>query len=133
MSFPNLPPAELDVLSVLWQRGESTARDVREALVERRPMSHGAVFALITRLEEKGLVGRSGKKIGKAFLYRAKVKPNATLREKAGDLMERLFAGSSVALVSSLFETRPPSLDEIRELEKLLAEHKKARKAEDRS
>jgi hypothetical protein len=37
-----------------------------------------------------------------------------------GDLVERVFGGDALAVVSSLFETRPPSAQELDQLEKLL-------------
>lgn len=125
MGRDNLPDAELEVLAVLWQRGESTARDVREAVESFRPMTHGAVFTLLRRLEQKTLVSRRKGKVGKAFVYKARIKPGSTYRKLIGDLLERVFGGSPVTLVSSLFETRPPSSGEIEELQELLDDLKK--------
>lgn len=128
MGRDDLPDAELEVLAALWHRGESTARQVREALEEFRPMSHGAVFTLLSRLEEKGHVIRAERKIGKAFVYRAQIEPGSTFRKKVRDLLERVFRGSSVSMVNALFETRPPTDDEIRQLEGLLGDLKHRRR-----
>lgn len=117
---PSLPGAELDVMAQLWRRGKLTARELREALRDHRPMSHSAMCTLLSRLEEKRLVVRQKADKGKAFVYRAKSKPNKTYERLVGDMLDRVFGGSGVALVSSLFEARHPTEDEIEELQGLL-------------
>lgn len=128
-SAGDIPDAELEILAVLWHRGESTVREVREAISEQRPMTHGAALTLFGRLEDKGLIARTDRKVGKAHIYEARVLPDPTYRRKVRDLVERLFSGSSVALVSSLFETRPPTDSEIHELQGLLDNLRRSKKS----
>jgi BlaI family transcriptional regulator, penicillinase repressor len=118
----NLPDAELEVLACLWEKGEATAREVREAIGRFRPLTHSAVSTLLTRLQEKGLVDRRKGPIGKAFLFRPTDRPKRTRRRLLGDLLERVFGGDPLAVVNSLFETRPPSAEELNALEQLLAQ-----------
>ena len=132
MGHEELPDAELEVLATLWHRGPSTAREIREEMEDFRPMTHGAVATLIKRLEEKGLVLRTGDKVGKAFIYRAAKDPTSTYRAKAGDLLQRLFRGSSVRMMSALFESTPPSAEEIDQLEELLEGLKKGDRGPER-
>jgi BlaI family transcriptional regulator, penicillinase repressor len=117
---PSLPDAELEVLACLWRKGEATAREIREAMAGYRPLTHSAVSTLLLRLQEKGLVTRRKGPVGKAFLFRAADRPKRTRRRLVGDLLERVFAGDALAIVSSLFETRPPSADELDRLQELL-------------
>ncbi|MCX5659417.1 MAG: BlaI/MecI/CopY family transcriptional regulator [Planctomycetota bacterium] len=116
----NLPDAELEVLSCLWRMGEGTARQVREALAEFRPMAHGSAVTLLNRLEGKGLVARAKAPVGKAFIYRPKSQPGPTYRRLVRRLLDRVFAGNGVALVASLLEAQPPSRQELDELQQLL-------------
>jgi predicted transcriptional regulator len=115
-----LPDAELDVLACLWRHGETTARQIRETMKHYRPMAHGSVMTLLGRLQEKGLVSREKGPVGKAFVYRATQRPALTYRRLVKNLLQRVFGGRSVALVASLFETQPPTPDEIRDLQQLL-------------
>lgn len=121
-----LPDAELEVLACLWQKGEATARDVRESMQHYRRLTHSAVSTLLTRLQDKGLVTRRKGPIGKAFLFRAIAQPKRTRRRLVGDLLERVFGGDPLAVVSSLFETRTPTQDELERLQELLDELKSA-------
>ena len=120
-----LPDAELDVMTCLWRDGALTARDVRERLEKSRPMAHASVCTLLKRLEDKGLVSRRKADTGKAFLYEATIEPTKTQSRLVRDLVDRVFAGSGVALMASLLQSRRPSPDEIEELQTLLEDLKK--------
>ena len=130
MQDDNLPGAELDILACLWRSGgQATARELREMLAPFRPMAHGSVVSLLNRLETKGLVTKRKGDVGKAFIFMAVRRPEPTYRRLLGNILERVFGGDQLALVSSLFETRPPSLDEIKEMRRMLEElSRKARR-----
>ena len=87
-------------------------------------MTHAAVSTLLKRLQDKGMVAREKGPVGKAFLYRATTGPRNTYRRIVNDLIERIFSGNGNALISTLLETRPPSPDELEELQKLLDEYR---------
>ena len=117
---PKVPDAEADVLAVLFDEGEATARSVRERLAKKRPMVHGTVVTLLRRLEDRGLVKRRKADQGKAFVYRPTRAHARTFGPAVSALMQRAFGGKPAALVASLFETRPPSNEEIDDLEALV-------------
>ena len=58
---------ERDVLERVWQRGESSVRDVCERL--EPTVAYTTVMTTMDRLFKKGLLAR--RKSGRAFLYRA--------------------------------------------------------------
>ena len=118
----SLPDAELDVMACLWRDGSMTARQLREALADRRPMSHPSISTLLNRLRDKRLVSREKGNVGKAFVFRAAVEPNDTYRHLVGDLLDRIFGGSGIALMTSLFEARRPTREELDELVSLVDE-----------
>lgn len=116
-----LPAAELEVLACLRNRGPLTARAVRESLQSYRPMTHGAVATLLKRLEEKGWVAKRKGPVGKAFLFEAAGEAEAPLRKSVSEMLRRLFNGNGVAFVASLFDTHPPTLAEVDQLQTMLA------------
>ncbi len=113
----HLPDAELDVISCLWQQGECTARDIREAMEGYRPMTHGSMVTLLKRLESKGWVTRRKGDVGKAFVYRATRRPEPTQRRLVRDMLRRVFGGSGVQLVSTLLDSAPPTEEELDKLQ----------------
>ena len=118
----NLPDTELEVLACLWQAGRATAREVREAMRGYRPMTHGAMATILKRLEGKGLLSRRKGPVGKAFVYEPTQCPEPTYRRLMRDLRDRVFGGSGVTMVASLFETQPPTAEELDTLQRLLDE-----------
>lgn len=129
MTGHDLPEAELDVMSCLWKTGPMTAREIREALALRRPLHHASVCTLLRRLEEKQFVSREKSGVGKAFRYRAEKRPAGPARRMLNNLLDRVFGGNGVALVASLLENRPPSKEELEQLQKLLDELKQQKES----
>jgi BlaI family transcriptional regulator, penicillinase repressor len=124
---PALPPAEFEVLACLRNTGPASARQLREAMTAYRPMSHGAVVTLLTRLEKRGLITKKKGPVGKAFLFTASKQAKAPLKHWINSMLRRVFQGDEVAFVASLFETRPPTLAEVDELQKLLDQFRRKR------
>ncbi|MBI2947949.1 MAG: BlaI/MecI/CopY family transcriptional regulator [Verrucomicrobia bacterium] len=120
MPRPNVPPAELDVIACLHRHGEATAAQLREAMQSYRPMSHGAMVTLLKRLEAKNLVCRKKGPVGKAFVYSVAQRRGPTFRNVVRDLVQRIFHGDGAALVASLFETKPPTTEEVEKIQQLL-------------
>lgn len=118
----DLPDAELDVMLCLWKKGPQTAAAIREMLSAGRPMTHASVSTLLARLANKGLVTREKGTVGKAFVFRATVERNPIQRQLVGDLLDRVFGGSGIALISTLLESRRPSARELDELSTLVRE-----------
>ena len=122
MTEERLPDAELEVMACLWRLREASARQLREAMAGFRPMAHASIVTLLNRLEAKNLVRRAKGPVGKAFLYTPTGRPGKTHRRVVGDVLQRIFGGNGPALVASLFESQPPTHDEIEQLQRLLDE-----------
>ena len=84
------------------------------------------------RLESKEFLKRE-KGEGREFIYRSIVKPEKTRKELVKSLLQRAFDGSGIEMVQALFQTKPPTADEINELEELLENLKENRKSKKRS
>ena len=122
---PPLANAELAIMDLLWDRGQMTARQIREALYEGSKSSqHGTVQRLLQRLEDKGYVRRDDALSVHLF--------SATLtREEYGSsqiesLAEKLTHGSLAPLMSNLIEQNRISADEIARLRAILDEEPEA-------
>ena len=66
-SLPDLGELELEVMQLVWNKGEVTAEQVREELA-RRP-KESTVRTVLRRLEDKGYVTHSVD--GRTFVFRA--------------------------------------------------------------
>src|SRR5262245_4501811 len=103
--LPNLGPAELDILRTLWERGASTAREIRQALESQRPLAHASVATILHRLHQKGLVEYRKADKGKAFVYEARHEAGQVQSSAVRKFVRRIFGGDAVSLVSALVES----------------------------
>jgi BlaI family penicillinase repressor len=127
MSETRVPEAEMELLARLHRRGEATARELRDDMWAQRPMAHGSILTLLGRLERRGLVSRRKGPVGKAFVYTATRQASTVMRPVLKRLLTRVFNGSPVDLVASLFETKPPTERELEAIQRLVGEMKKKR------
>jgi predicted transcriptional regulator len=119
----NPTPAELEILSTLWERSPLTVREVREVLNRRRPRAYTSVMSLLNVMTEKGLLVR--KPLGRAFIYLPKAGRTKTMRRMLGDLLGRAFEGSASLLVAHLLEEASPNTEELAVIRRTLAEYEK--------
>ena len=116
---PPLAAAELAVMQLLWERGQLTARQIREQLYpENTPSNHGTVQKLLQRLEQKSFVDRDRSQF--VHLFRATVERHAYAGEQLESLAEKLTDGSLVPFLTHLLDARKISADERREIRELL-------------
>jgi len=121
MSKQNKPTsAELEILDLLWERGQATVREIHEIIGERKPTLYTTVLKTLQIMHEKGLVERDS--ASKAHVYRAKQTQDETQKNLVSDLLEKAFRGSALKLVQHVLETKPTSAAELVEIRKLIAE-----------
>lgn len=114
---PRPTQSELEILTVLWDAGPSTVREVQQTLDARRPTGYTTVLKLLQIMTEKGLVRRD--ETERAHVYAARIPREETEQQLVTDLLDRAFAGSASALVLralSSKKTSPQELARIREL-----------------
>lgn len=115
MGKTRLSELQLAVVSVLWERGEATVAEVRDAL-DDRDLATTTVATVLKRLLDAGVVART--KDGREYVYRATVSQTDVRQSMVGDLVDWLFGGDTEALVSHLVredEIDPDDLDRLRE------------------
>jgi predicted transcriptional regulator len=97
-----LSDAQLEIMNVIWERGEATVAEVWKALAGRRKVARNTVQTMIARLEEKGWLRH--REEGAAFYYQATRPRAATLRQLVRRVVDTAFGGSAEGLVLALVE-----------------------------
>jgi BlaI family transcriptional regulator, penicillinase repressor len=113
---------ELELLSILWERGEATVREVYEDVNTKRPVVYTGVQKLMQIMLDKGLVLRD--ETERAHVYRAAVPKEDTERQFMRELSDRFFAGSAAQMALRALEMEPASDEDLSEIRKLLARRK---------
>lgn len=113
---------ELEILKVLWQRGKASVRDVQEDLVAASgPVAYSTVQTLLNIMEEKkGLVRHVIE--GRTFIYMPRKSPERTIRDLTRRFVDRVFDGALDRVLVALFDTKPPSQDELDRLRAMIDE-----------
>lgn len=114
---------QLRIMRVLWKEGEATVASVHETLGGSAEFAYTTIATMLRKMEARGLV--SHREEGRSFIYKARVREEAVSRSMADDLLDKLFGGSLTQAVNHLLSNREVSPEELRELERLIAERKK--------
>jgi predicted transcriptional regulator len=116
--------AEIGILTVLWRLGPSTVREVHDAL--SKETTYTSTLKQMQVMFEKGLVLRSERY--RSHLYEAALSKEEAHARFAGDLMNRVFEGSSRNLVLGALTAERASREEIDEITRILDRFEKRRK-----
>jgi predicted transcriptional regulator len=94
-----LTDSQREIMEIVWQRGQVTVSEVREALTSTKDVARNTVQTLIVRLEEKGWL--THREEGRTFIYSAARPKSVSLGAKVVQMIDRLFAGSPEEMVTA--------------------------------
>ena len=108
---------EMEILKILWQRGPSTVRQVNEVMNARQETGYTTTLKLMQIMVTKGLLSRDDSQF--KHLFEAAVSEESTQKQLVGNLLDRVFSGSTEKLVMRALSAKKVSkkdLGKIREL-----------------
>jgi predicted transcriptional regulator len=114
-----LTPAELRLMRVLWERGESTVAEMVSATSAEGELAYTSVLTIIRILETKGYA--SHRQEGRAFLYSACIGEREAGRSEIRHVLQRFFGNSRERLLLSLLGDDDLSPEELQRLQKAIA------------
>ena len=122
---------QLDILRLLWDRGEATVAEVQDALPGQR-LALSSVATLLSRMEKRGVVAHRSE--GRQYVYRAAVPRQRVQQSLVGELAqlgERLFAGDMASLVSTLLDEAEVSPEELARIRTMVEAEEARRRREE--
>ena len=111
---------ELAILSVLWESGPSTVRQVNDALNKDRPTGYTTTLKLMQIMTDKGLLNRNESQ--RTHVYEAAVTRGDTQSKLVNELLDKAFEGSAEALVMKALSAKKVTADELARIRELLDE-----------
>ncbi|WP_309386860.1 BlaI/MecI/CopY family transcriptional regulator [Cerasicoccus frondis] len=130
MSNKQFTPAELEVMTVLWEHGELKPGQIQERFP--REIKNPALRSILGILCEKGHVERRLE--GKAYFYSARTRRQRAFKERLNELLENYCNGSMRSLLLHLSEADKLSQDDVETLKRIAEKMpEETEKEEDRS
>ena len=97
---------EREVMAILYRRGEATAKEIQEDLVD--PPTYSAVRALLATMAGKELV--TSRKESRRYVYRAAMPEKKAKQSALRQLLSTFFEGRPEKLVAALLDPKDQSL-----------------------
>ncbi|MBC8987463.1 BlaI/MecI/CopY family transcriptional regulator [Pedobacter sp. N36a] len=110
--------SELEILQILWEKGQCTVREVHEILEKNKEAGYTTTLKLMQIMAEKGLVIRNTS--SKTHIYRALVNQEKTQQHLVSKMIDNVFNGSAARLVMQALGNHSASKDEIDSIKKYL-------------
>src|SRR4051812_15664883 len=110
---------ELQILKVLWQQSPLLARDVQAALArDGRDLAKTSIITTLNTMVVKKYLTRS--KQANMYLFTPRITESEVGDRVLGDVVDRVFDGSTSAVLLKLFDVKDVDADELKELRRII-------------
>jgi len=117
MADLHLTQRELDIMSVLWEKGEATATEVRDRVDP--DLAYTSISSMIRMLELKGYVShRRGE--GKTHVYFPVIDAEEAGKSALGRVLDKIYGGSPTKLLAQLMDQKRLSDKQLSRMRELL-------------
>lgn len=115
---PQPSDLEIQVLSLLWDNGPMTVRQVLEAVPDRKKRAYTTVLTVLQVMEKKGLVKH--KTDGTRHVYEPAIEKRRVLRPLLRNMIRNVFRGNPATAMQALIDETSVSEDEMTEIRRVL-------------
>jgi predicted transcriptional regulator len=117
-----LSDANLEIMDIVWKRGEVSINDVLEAVNQQRKsqLKRATIQVQMRRLEKYGWLKH--RKVGREFYYFAIRKQQEATKDILDNIRKKVFGGSRAELVKCLFADSNTSSEELERIMQYLEE-----------
>jgi len=110
---------ELQILKLLWPSSPLLARDVQQLLAESgRDLAKTSVITTLNTMVDKKYLRR--KKRGNSFLFSPRISEEEVSERVLGDVVDRVFDGSTAAVLATLFDVTSVNDDDLKDLRRII-------------
>ena len=106
------------IMQVLWEKSSASLREICDALKESKGWTKHAISSFLKRMQEKGAI--SVDESGKVKNYVAVWNKEETILEETQSIMERVYMGDILLMVSNAVKEQKLTKEEIEELKNML-------------
>jgi predicted transcriptional regulator len=117
-AFGQPTEVELRILSILWQTGPCTARDVHNQLNTEKATNYSTTVKMLSVMFEKQLVTRD--ETASPMTFSAAIDQHETRKGTLSEVVQKLFDGSAKSLVMHLLSSQKTSAEDLNEIRQLI-------------
>lgn len=117
-SLTPLGESEMEILHHVWELGEATVAQVQERILKERKVAYTTVMTIMKNLNNKGFL--KYRKDGVTYVYSAARDPEQVQFSLISKMIDKVFKGSTSALVQTLVKGENLSEDELKELRSII-------------
>jgi BlaI family penicillinase repressor len=110
--------SELEILQVIWKKGQCSVRDVHEELAKNKDAGYTTTLKLMQIMHDKGMVERDT--TAKTHLYKALITREQAQNTALDKIIDTVFKGSTADLVIQALGHHRASKDEIEAIKSYL-------------
>ena len=114
---------ELQVMKLIWDRGEATVRDVWEKLYSERGLAYTTVATVMRKLESKGFLKHDEK--DRTYIYRPLADQEKISQGMLREMIDGLFDGSAAKLVTTLIQGEHLTERDLNQIQRIILEHQR--------
>jgi predicted transcriptional regulator len=111
---------ELRILRILWDHGDSTARQIHNHLAADRETNYSTTVKMLSVMLDKGLVRRD--ESVRPQLFRTAATQKRTQQRILKEVIQKVYNGSAGSLVLQALASKKASAEELAEIRRLLNE-----------
>ncbi len=111
---------ELELMQIVWNLQECSIRGIFDALPDDRELAYTTVATMVKILEKKGAI--SCQKKDRTITVKPKIDRTTYEETSLKYLNEKVFKGDASTMVTRLLDVEDLSIDELKEIKKLLNE-----------
>ena len=109
---------EMQILSVLWDNGPSTAREVLGKMPDGKKRAYTSILSVMQVMEKKGFLSHSNR--GVAHVYRPVGSRNKIIKPYMRKVVNEIFAGRKADMIQALMSEASVSDEELAEIRAVL-------------
>jgi len=120
MRATTISDAEWHVMNAVWDQPPQTAQDIVATLSTQFDWAPATIKTMLHRLVKKGVLAYEAD--GNRYIYRARVKRAACVRDESRSFLDRVFHGEPASLLAHFLQSSRLSPEEIADLRRILDE-----------
>ena len=121
---------EMQILSVLWEKGDSTVREVLEAMPDGKKRAYTSILSVMQVMEKKGLLRHTTR--GTAHVYSPAVNKKKIIQPFMRKILDEVFGGKPSVMMQALLKETSISNNEMAQIQKILKDAKTTKSEKDK-